>query len=279
MKRMKKNCLIIGLTFAAMPLFSVLPAIPNAGLENWTKIDGADYPDSMFVDYPESAGTYISKTTVASEGNFAVKLMGFRDLAIAGEINSEVGGLSLDYKSFVTYSQSISDGFAATIYFHDASGGGLGSHFFSIEGLQSSFKNRVFQFDVPSNAASFRLYMKHLNSSTDLADIDYTIIDNLKFVGKSNSVENILAETSKLKAAPNPAGNSTTIFLDKSLTGTCSLSVIDLAGKQVVGIETLSGGGQYTLNTSALRNGVYFVKVTNFASGQTEVLKLLVKNQ
>ncbi len=63
---------------------------------------------------------------------------------------------------------------------------------------------------------------------------------------------------------PNPAGETANVIVQISNTTDITMSVVDLLGNEVMSITnetTVAGTHQYTINTSDLSSGIYFVRV------------------
>lgn len=78
---------------------------------------------------------------------------------------------------------------------------------------------------------------------------------------------------------PNPAKDEAVLFISLDKQVRVSVKIFDVLGKQVVpGIEKelANGENQVTLNTSELKNGVYFVQVET--GSKTNKIKMLVKH-
>lgn len=90
-------------------------------------------------------------------------------------------------------------------------------------------------------------------------------------------VSNVNALISSVKLFPNPTGNEATIALAVKKAETFSISVSDIQGKQVIKPfeKALSAGEQqFTLNTTDLANGIYFVQVA--AGNDVTRIKMVV---
>lgn len=72
-----------------------------------------------------------------------------------------------------------------------------------------------------------------------------------------------------LKVYPNPVANGT-LYIDTDNGNTKSVAIFDILGKQVIKTST-----EQTVNVSALRTGVYVLKVTE--DGKTATRKLVIK--
>ena len=70
---------------------------------------------------------------------------------------------------------------------------------------------------------------------------------------------------------PNPATDIINVEFSENFNGT--VSVLDIAGKEVS--TSAVSGLQHTLSTSAITNGVYFVKVNDGTASQIE--RIVVK--
>jgi len=92
-------------------------------------------------------------------------------------------------------------------------------------------------------------------------------VDDIFIYDKSSATA--VADVNKTKAAvyPNPAGNELQITLAAGMNGTISLC--DLTGKELMNMGMESSKTHYTIPTSKLANGTYFVVVKSSKSIQT----------
>ena len=78
---------------------------------------------------------------------------------------------------------------------------------------------------------------------------------------------------------PNPANEETTIRYHLTANSFVAITVYDMLGKEVipeVNESQAAGEQEVTLNTSALRSGIYFVKMN---AGKVQVMQKLVVNK
>lgn len=104
------------------------------------------------------------------------------------------------------------------------------------------------------------------NTDTDETTFDFAVTG--KGVVPSTGVATV-SEAYVLKVYPNPAGDAATIALTMKHAGNIEISVCDVQGKQTmptIGKKVNAGEQLIELNTAALANGVYFLKVTDGAS-------------
>lgn len=91
----------------------------------------------------------------------------------------------------------------------------------------------------------------------------------IRVLSGSSSIEETLNNT--FNVYPNPATDVINVEFSENFNGT--VSVLDIAGKEVS--TSAVSGLQHTLSTSALTNGVYFVKVNDGTASQVE--RIVVK--
>ncbi|MFN4256752.1 MAG: T9SS type A sorting domain-containing protein, partial [Saprospiraceae bacterium] len=70
-----------------------------------------------------------------------------------------------------------------------------------------------------------------------------------------------LAETLSVKCSPNPFRDE--LAIEINATGAARLTVTDAAGRMMTNLELPAGLGRFTLETSAFRDGMYFVQVSS----------------
>ena len=91
----------------------------------------------------------------------------------------------------------------------------------------------------------------------------------IRVLSGSSSIEETFNNT--FNVYPNPATDVINVEFSDNFSGT--VSVLDIAGKEVS--TSAFSGLQHTLSTSALTNGVYFVKVNDGTASQVE--RIVVK--
>jgi hypothetical protein len=115
------------------------------------------------------------------------------------------------------------------------------------------------------------------------SNVLYYRLKQVDFSGASEytNIVKVVKHTSKangLSAFPNPFSDSYSVSFEAAATGTATLTMIDIQGKQIAVQNTAIASGYNAVKFEApadLKPGVYFVKVT--VEGETQVLKL-VKN-
>jgi len=75
-------------------------------------------------------------------------------------------------------------------------------------------------------------------------------------------------EISKLQVHPIPVANTANISLNSNENTTAELSVISLAGKVLLqkNITIYQGHNEFSINTSSLENGIYFIQTTTISN-------------
>jgi len=93
----------------------------------------------------------------------------------------------------------------------------------------------------------------------------------------SASIEENVASHS-FSVSPNPAAGSTTIALSGKTGADVTVSIVDIAGKEVYNnvVSSLSGTASLEVNTAAFGNGMYLVNVVS--NGTKTSKKLVVRN-
>jgi hypothetical protein len=93
----------------------------------------------------------------------------------------------------------------------------------------------------------------------------------------SASIEENVASHS-FSVSPNPAAGSTTIALSGKTGADVTVSIVDIAGKEVYNnvVSSLSGTASLEVNTAAFGNGMYLVNV--ISNGTKTSKKLVVRN-
>jgi hypothetical protein len=113
----------------------------------------------------------------------------------------------------------------------------------------------------------------------DVQDYTVVIADNIFSSIEINSdFKNIITEkrTTDLNVFPNPANASLTVEYTNNENGHSHLNVYNLSGQRVMNIENPSAKGltYFTLNTSKLIPGFYFLEINN--NGQIQRQKFLI---
>jgi len=85
---------------------------------------------------------------------------------------------------------------------------------------------------------------------------------------------------SDIQLVPNPASETSTVKLQSNSSTDVSIAVYDITGKLVKVLASNavvnSGTNEYTINTSVLENGIYFVQISNSFGKETK--KLVVQH-
>jgi hypothetical protein len=73
---------------------------------------------------------------------------------------------------------------------------------------------------------------------------------------------------------PNPAGDRVTVELSRNISGSCTIALLDIAGKKIMEThQTIPGNNHILLELGGLEKGLYFISV--HAGGYTSTLKLI----
>jgi hypothetical protein len=136
-------------------------------------------------------------------------------------------------------------------------------------------QNITVQF-VPT-ALGTRTAMININN-TDADESTYSY--KLEGQGTINTgINSVSNNVSFVNLFPNPAKDEAVLSVSLDKAQTVSVKVIDVLGKQVSPVmerELVSGDNQININTTELKNGVYFIQVE--AGSKSNKIKMLVKH-
>lgn len=113
------------------------------------------------------------------------------------------------------------------------------------------------------------------NHNTD----DQAVRDAIDQALNSTGINEINGVSNAISVFPNPATNFSSVNYSLSAPGNVSLNVLNILGET---IETINLGNQpagenhYSLNTTKLKGGLYFIQVNN--GNKKEVAKLTILN-
>ncbi len=282
--------------FAVILLLLCLPGfvfgqIPNAGFENWTGNDPADWATSNSL-----LGTTISPSATVHGGTFAAK----------GIVVSIVGGYSIQP---VLQSGPTAEGFPTTLrpssfsgyyqFFPAASSGdrfgvNVGLYKGGINGVHVAIAAAAIPTPV-SSYTQFTIPFTYLTSDvpdTCIIEIQivgpgtgnqaipsvgsYFLLDDLSFTGISGIADGKISVPNVFELHqnyPNPFNPSTNISFTVPSNGKATLTVFNLLGQQVATLfdGRVSSGRFFraTFNASGLPSGVYFSRLDFVPSGAT----------
>jgi len=102
----------------------------------------------------------------------------------------------------------------------------------------------------------------------------YNQVRLVRDIGTTDINEESSLDNSSFKIYPNPASDHITIEGANSLTGTCTIQIIDVVGKVVYSAnDELEGSTR--LNINSLQQGIYFLTITNDTSSRSG--KLIIR--
>ncbi len=113
-----------------------------------------------------------------------------------------------------------------------------------------------------------------VNTDGDESNYDFAVAGT----GVATTGIGTLASATSMKVFPNPAGNSAMIAVSLREQATITVSVTDISGREVMPVvEKTLNSGEHTMemNTSALNDGIYFVRVTDGASSSNVKLVII----
>lgn len=241
--------------------------VTNGNFETWA--DGA--PTGWTITVPENGGSVAQETAAANVQNGTSSI---RFTAPAGTGNVRAAWTDIPVTAGHEYTFSY--------WYKDESDDARGRHWASwrvgtaqlddnADVLRpdymvntSGWTQVTYTLEAPATATAFRLdfrvYQETGNSGLIYYD-NVSLVDNDLSVGKNN--------IAGLKVYPNPVANGT-LYIDTDNGNTKSVAIFDILGKQVIKTST-----EQTVNVSALKTGVYVLKVTE--DGKTATRKLVIK--
>jgi len=129
----------------------------------------------------------------------------------------------------------------------------------------------VFQVNQPDTV--FQYQVTNVDSSTKQLKITNEDGDEAYFYSSNLSVTT--REFSKVTVFPNPVENSLNINLESVPEMNCRFVLYDMSGKQVKRIEELSSK-TISIDTSDLKNGIYFLTILN-DKGRVQKTEKIIK--
>lgn len=100
-------------------------------------------------------------------------------------------------------------------------------------------------------------------------------IDNINISQNGVGINDAFASQIGVDIYPNPASNQVTIDLAANSNLELNIRLVNLLGKEVISVyngNVKQGNQEFTVNTSSLEAGVYFVTIDNGTSSKTEKL-------
>jgi Secretion system C-terminal sorting domain len=275
---MKKNLLLIYF-FACIYSISFAQIVPNGGLELWT----AGEPDSWSSNNTLGLGIFVTQVSPGHLSNSAAQGE-VVNTAIAGLLPptlSSIFPLASAYTNLSCYYKfnSVSgDKFNVVVAMYDAGGNAIGAG----SGEATASATGFTLLNVPivyatTNVAQCYIFFtisdatgsgnEHLGS--------YFIVDD---VGLNNSVgvnETDGWQQQNVSVQPNPASSKVTVSYSVVQKGDATLTIFDIAGKQVKSIEMnneIPGNHNVLLEVGSLKEGFYFFRL---ATADASIVKRL----
>ena len=122
--------------------------------------------------------------------------------------------------------------------------------------------------------------LNHYMTPMDDPDISTVLTDTivywLRLFPTLTSVENIGKKEINLKVYPNPfEGNSLNLTMDKSLSGLCTIRILDVAGREVYTKKKYFSDPRFQLHhLEKLKSGIYTLELSNEKlSARTKIVK------
>ena len=85
------------------------------------------------------------------------------------------------------------------------------------------------------------------------------------------------AQSARFSLSPNPANQLVQIAIQSGQTETLNIQFYSVIGNKVMSITAVAEGGKLQINTSALAEGVYLVRIVS--GGHTFVQRLKIQHQ
>jgi hypothetical protein len=297
----KKNYILtlFALVFISIQNNFAQTQIPNAGFENWTDSTHAVSWNSINEVYGNPPlAIYIQslkRTTDKYTGNYAAKLQtvylpliqttvpGFANLGNLDMINMEInGGIPINakptkFKGWYKYNSVSGDTMmiAAVLYkFNQTTGVSeeIGYAMLMNNTTVSNYTKFEIDFTYDVNVTPDTIDVILLSSASESPKNGSALfVDDLELDYTPQSIVNVNSQNN-VSIFPNPA-NDHFVISNNSNTET-KVSVYNMAGQKV--INTSFTGKQYKINTSNLKEGVYFVHINSQAGDK--ILKLVIKH-
>jgi hypothetical protein len=294
---MKKSLLLLIAGFAICSV-SVAQTIPNAGFESWTAATGYDTPDQWgnLNSLTAAASVYTCvKGTPGSPGASYINLTSKTvfttvapGVAATGTINPATYKVDGGFP-FTAQPQKLSGKWQ-----YMASGADKG--FISIyltkwntamnirdtvsattqnlSGMAMSWANfnitLTYQSSVAPDTAIIILSASGAMGASPVNG-SYLYIDNLSFTGSVAGVDEN-NNINNFTLYPNPSSENVTIEFNSASSTTIKMELLDVTGKVIknVNANNVIGDYKYSMNTSDLAKGIYFLKVSSDKSIETK---------
>lgn len=282
---MKKHILTIFISL--LGLFVVKAQIPNSGFENWTKVLTVETPDGWSTLNSVTALSSLFTAEKASPGNPGSYYLKLTSKNINGLVvpGIAVSGLMnpVTYQALSGFPCSVRPTALTGKWQHMIYGSSQGSIEIQFTRWDNATKTRVSigngkvtlsgmamswaNFSVPVNYTdasipdSCIIILKA--SGATPTDKDYLWVDNLSFAGVSG-IMNVAKELIQWNVYPNPATDQIQLHIQSGFTTTAHIEIIDITGKSHYqeNADIKSGENVFTLPTSDLPSGMYFISIS-----------------
>jgi hypothetical protein len=273
----KKSYLIILSTFFLNNVYSQQQSIPNFSFEDWTTVSGFDFPNdwSIYDSISVVAQKSLKRQSGGSEGNSSLYLGYYSGSAsdlgtsvyIEDYLTSTPSGLSVDYYTEIG-SMFQYGGFVFLTEFFDLSNNLILTSNSGRLNRQNSFGRFTVGFNF--NGAVPAKYKLHLINNYENGLNKYSVVDNVKFLFSSSSVNEI--KNTYLSIFPNPSNGIVSINSNQDIA---NINVFDITGKAVLNQEYTNKLNQAEIDLSALNNGIYFIAVQS-SNGEISKSKIVL---
>jgi hypothetical protein len=278
----RSYAIILGLSIAFSAF--ALAQIPNAGFETWSGIS----PTGWLTDNAPGVDTVVFKTTDAHSGTYAVE--GVATTLFSAVVSPGLSSLftwttrSATFSGYYKYSPVGGDTLLIAAVLAKSStaiaAGILRTTVAQSSYTQFSITLQYLSSVTPDSGGIDVAILRASGSSTVHAGSTFKI-DDLTFSG-TTSVESSIGQTPQSYALhqnyPNPFNPTTVINFDLPVSGTISLKVFDLLGREVATLvdgRMEAGFHQVTFDASRLTSGVYFYRIQAGSFSETKRLVLL----
>jgi hypothetical protein len=255
---MKKQLLALTLMLATTVLYVRGQALPilNSSFEDWVSVDGVDYPVSWGVSDSSEVRAYISKSSEAVVGNYAIRFDSYSGVtAPFVEINDTIpDGVVINQVEYLINTKNISnpftDGAVLRITKYNA-------NFDYMSDREIKITSNTEDWGIVKERINMN-GVKYIIITLQLIDFSksgaYAIFDDIKFTKNTASLEPI--EIISTTVYPNPAQN--TIIVDSELP----LSYAKITNQLGQIIKEYNEVSSNIFDVSELPQGVYVVQAT-----------------
>lgn len=260
--------------------------LPNWDFEQW-EIDNTDYLQLWSSGEDESdSHTFncMEKTTDATDGNFALKLVnqtGKRISWVSTSLNTDsqgphfpVGGRHLTFDFDYKFLPENNDTLSISMKLFKA-GQQVGSAFVFIDAPATNYTHQsiAIQYnnglDIPDSASIWiRLGASEMAHGNSIA-----YFDKLTFDTTAVAINPLTVPSLRCLLFPNPASNSVTVAWGAAFAQP-EITLSDISGRVLQQLKANSGATKTVLNTATLASGMYLLSVKT--QGQLSTQKLMI---